>query len=93
MLEEESKKWRKVLGIKRDTRANEGHNLLAKLREQKGLTNKPRVSVEVLYASSKIENQIVFGYCYLLMEHKNPTALQFLTENMKAPLENKELFS
>lgn len=49
--------------------------------------------MEVLYASKDIKNLIVFGYCFLLMEHKNATALEFLTEGMKVPLADKEVFN
>ena len=47
----------------------------------------------MLYASADIRNLIVFGYCFILMQHKNPTALEYLTESMKAPLSDKQLFT
>jgi hypothetical protein len=61
--------------MKPNSRTGETATLLAKLKGDKNGKNKSKVSVEVLYASVDIRNLIVFGYCFLLMEHKNPTAL------------------
>lgn len=62
---------------------------MAKLKGDKTGKNKSKVNVEVLYASNDIRNLIVFGYCFILMEHRNIKALEYLTEKMKVPLADK----
>ena len=75
MIEAQTKKWRKVLAVRKENRTGQTATLLNKLKQQKGIKGKPKIAVQVLYASSDIRNLIVFGYCFLLMEHKNPAAL------------------
>lgn len=77
MLENETRKWRKGLVGKGDVGPEvNGANLLAKLKEQgKGGKDKKKINVDVLFASAKIENMLIFGFCYLLLENKNAEAL------------------
>ena len=39
--------------------------MLAKLKEHKGAKDKNKIVVDVLYASTNVQNMVVFGYCYL----------------------------
>lgn len=69
MLEAEARKWKRHYSFRGETaRGPEGAGLLAKLKDQqKASKDKQKIQVDVLFASSKVQNMVVFGYCYLLL--------------------------
>ena len=42
----------------------------------------PKLSIDTVFTSEKIEDIIAFGYCYLMMEYKNTSAFAFLSDGL-----------
>lgn len=59
----------------------EDSKMLSKLKDKKN--GKSKISVDVLYASQKVEYMVLFGYCYLMLEYKNVSAFHFLCDNLR----------
>lgn len=92
LIEGELRKWRKTYA-REDSKTVSDNPMLIKARQGRIGKEKGKVEIDALYASSSLENAVVFAYFFLMLETTNVTAFQMLQEATREALADKSKYS